>query len=173
MKEIKVGIVGSGFIAGVHCDAIAQIGHAKVTAHCDTDQDRGQAFIKDRKIDHSYPDHQSLFKEADIDAVIIGVPNCHHAAIAIAAAQAGKHIIVEKPLCLTLDQADAILDAAKKTASWSAMPRSFVSHLNSYAPKRSPSKARSAMSTGSARPRSTRALTRPGSGRPSRPGAES
>ncbi len=114
MKEIKVGIVGSGFIAGVHCDAIAQIAHAEVTAHCDIDHERGQAFIKERKIERSFIDHQSLFKEGDIDAVIIGVPNCHHAKIAIDAAEAGKHIIVEKPLCLTLDQADAILEAAQK-----------------------------------------------------------
>jgi len=40
MKEIKVGIIGSGFIGGVHCDAIAQIPNARVTAHCDVDKDR-------------------------------------------------------------------------------------------------------------------------------------
>ena len=44
MKEIKVGIVGSGFIAGVHCDAIAKVPGATVVAHCDTDKDRGASF---------------------------------------------------------------------------------------------------------------------------------
>ena len=114
MKEIKVGIIGSGFIGGVHCDAIAQIPDARVTAHCDIDSDRGKAFTQERKIEKTWPDHRAMLKEADIDCVVIGVPNCHHARIGVDAANAGKHIICEKPLCLTLEEADAMLAAAKK-----------------------------------------------------------
>jgi predicted dehydrogenase len=114
MKEIKVGIIGSGFIAGVHCDAIAQLQEARVTAHCDTDVDRGRAFARERKIEQSFPDHRQMLKEAAIDAVVLGVPNCLHAGIGVDAARAGKHIICEKPLCLTLDEADRMLAAAKE-----------------------------------------------------------
>ena len=67
MKEIKVGIIGSGFIGGVHCDAIAQIQGARVSAHCDTDTERGQAFIRERKIERTYADHRAMLKDADVD----------------------------------------------------------------------------------------------------------
>ncbi len=109
MKEIKVGMIGSGFIAGVHCEAIGSLPKAKVAAHCDIDAARGQAFAKAHHIPDTFSDHGRLLQDGDIDAIIIGVPNCHHAGIAIDAARAGKHVICEKPLCLSLADADEIL----------------------------------------------------------------
>lgn len=114
MKEIKVGIIGSGFIAGVHCDAIAGIEGARVSAHCDNDRERGAAFAEQRKIDHSFPDHRSMLEESDIDAVIVGVPNYLHAPIAYDIIESGRHVIIEKPLCLTLAEADEMIERARK-----------------------------------------------------------
>ncbi|HUU00905.1 MAG TPA: Gfo/Idh/MocA family oxidoreductase [Myxococcota bacterium] len=114
MKEIKVGIIGSGFIAGVHCDAIAGLQGARVAAHCDTDRERGAAFVKTRKIEDTFPDHKSMLEEADIDAVIVGVPNFLHASLAVDIIETGRHVIIEKPLCLTLAEADRIIERARK-----------------------------------------------------------
>jgi myo-inositol 2-dehydrogenase / D-chiro-inositol 1-dehydrogenase len=114
MKEIKVGIIGSGFIAGVHCDAIAGIEGARVSAHSDIDRERGAAFAKARKIEYSFSDHKRMLNEAEIDAVIVGVPNYLHASIAIDIIETGRHVIIEKPLCLTLAEADRIIERAHK-----------------------------------------------------------
>ncbi len=114
MKEIKVGLVGSGFISGVHFDAIAQIPGAEVAAHCDVDEERGKAYCEERGIKSSFQDLGAMLEGADIDAVVLGVPNFLHAGLGIQAMDAGKHVIVEKPLCLTLEDADAMIAAAEK-----------------------------------------------------------
>jgi myo-inositol 2-dehydrogenase / D-chiro-inositol 1-dehydrogenase len=113
-KEIRIGVIGSGFIAGVHCEAIAQIPGARVGAHCDIDTERGRAFAAKHQIHATFTDHRAMLKDGGVDAVLIGVPNCLHAPIARDAALSGKHIICEKPLCLTLPEADELIALCRR-----------------------------------------------------------
>lgn len=115
MKEIKIGVVGSGFIAGVHCDAIATIAGAEVTAHCDVDAERGQAFSEERRIPKTFQTLAHMLADAPIDGVLLGVPNHLHADLGVMAAEAGKHLIIEKPLCLSLKDADRLIGACEKS----------------------------------------------------------
>ncbi len=115
MKEIKVGIVGSGFIADVHAQAISTLPHAMVSAHCGFGPDRARKFAKKHHVENSYKDYGQLLKESDIDVVILCVPNHLHAPMTIQAAKAGKHVIVEKPLCLTLEQGEHMIDQCRSS----------------------------------------------------------
>ncbi|MBW2702955.1 MAG: Gfo/Idh/MocA family oxidoreductase [Deltaproteobacteria bacterium] len=114
MKEIRVAVVGSGFIGQVHCDAFAQVPGARVSAHCGQDAERARAFCEKNRIADGFTDYGRMLKEAEMDAVLLAVPNFLHAEMAIQAAEAGKHLIVEKPLCLSLTEADAMLAACQK-----------------------------------------------------------
>jgi len=114
MKEIKVGMIGSGFIARVHCQALATLPGVRVTAQCSPNEQRRLAFVKELGISESYPDHRQLLAEARVDVVVVATPNHLHAPMALDVISAGKHVIMEKPLCLTLDQADQIIDAARR-----------------------------------------------------------
>ncbi|HOX42275.1 MAG TPA: Gfo/Idh/MocA family oxidoreductase [Myxococcota bacterium] len=114
MREIRLGIVGSGFIAGVHCEALAQVPGARVAAHCDVDTERGAAFARARGLPRSFPDHRAMLAGEELDALILCVPNHLHHPLALDVIRAGKHLIVEKPLCLSLAQADELLAESQR-----------------------------------------------------------
>ncbi len=114
MREIRLGLVGSGFIAGVHCDALAEVPGARLVAHCDVDAERGAAFARARAIPRTFPDHRALLAGEALDALLVCVPNHLHHPIALDAIRAGKHVIVEKPLCLSLAQADELVCEARR-----------------------------------------------------------
>jgi len=113
MDEIKVGIVGLGFSGSTHADGYAAIAEkAKIGAVCDTDVDKAKmiASIYDTE---SFTDYQQMLKQADIDAVDICVPYFSQADLAVHAAKAGKHVLIEKPIATNLDDADRIIKAAR------------------------------------------------------------
>jgi len=114
MEEIKVGIAGSGFIAAVHCEAIAKIPGARVSAHCSPTRERARAFVEKHGIPAGFADHRAMLEESDIDCIVIATPNNLHAQMAVDAARAGKHVICEKPLCLTLEDADRMIEACRQ-----------------------------------------------------------
>ena len=113
-KQIGVGIVGSGFIAQVHHDAFQYVQGAKVLAHADVDAARGKAFTRKNGLKHSFTDYRKLAEMDGIDVVTLGVPNFLHAQMAVYLLDHGKHVICEKPLCLTLEEADLIIAAVKR-----------------------------------------------------------
>jgi predicted dehydrogenase len=113
MKEIKIGIVGSGFIAGVHFEAISHIHGAKVIAHADVNEEWGKAFSSKNGISRYYKSHLELCKDPEVDAIVVGVPNCFHYRITMDALRAGKHVICEKPLALSLENAQEMVELAK------------------------------------------------------------
>ncbi|MBN2494380.1 MAG: Gfo/Idh/MocA family oxidoreductase [Deltaproteobacteria bacterium] len=114
MKEIKIGIVGSGFIADVHARSFLEVPGARVAAHCDVDTQRGRDFAARQRIERSFADYSSMLADGGVDAVVLGVPNCLHAEMALEAARAGKHVIVEKPLCLRLEEADQMIATCRE-----------------------------------------------------------
>ena len=113
-RPIRIGLIGAGWISTTHYDSFKAIGGCEVVAQADIDRSRHEAFIIERPIPDYHKTHKELLKRKDIDIVTVAVPNSLHAPLAKDALLAGKHIIVEKPLCLTIADAEELIDIAKR-----------------------------------------------------------
>ena len=116
-KKLKVGIVGCGGIAnGKHMPSIRQIEELEMVAFCDILPERAEKAAKmfgtrDAKF---CEDYKELIANKDIDAVYVLTPNREHSFITIAALEAGKHVMCEKPMAKTSKEAKEMVAAAKK-----------------------------------------------------------
>jgi predicted dehydrogenase len=109
---IRYAIVGCGHIANKHVEAIRATEGAILTAVCDRDPQRLQPFSALGI--HSFTDMESMLTATPIDVVNICTPSGLHAPLAIEAARAGKHVVLEKPMALSLRDADAIIQTCKQ-----------------------------------------------------------
>lgn len=107
------GIVGCGMISTFHARAIADVKGAKLVACFDTRGPAAEKFATDFKC-KAYTDLKAMLADPKVSIVTIATPSGAHMEPAVAAAKAGKHVIVEKPLEITLKRCDAIIDACKK-----------------------------------------------------------
>jgi predicted dehydrogenase len=110
---LRFCIVGAGFIGGVHAQALAAIPEAKLTVVCSRNEEKARALARPASavwVD----DYRQAVARADVDVVCICTPSGAHAEIAEAAAVAGKHVVVEKPLEVTLERVDRIIAATEK-----------------------------------------------------------
>jgi predicted dehydrogenase len=115
MKQYKVGIVGYGWAAGAHIPAINASPRAKVTTLCSSRPLDARALSAQHGCElQTCTSYDALLRDPEVDVVSICSYHAHHAAQAIAAAEAGKHIICEKPLALSLKDVRAIERAVKK-----------------------------------------------------------
>ncbi len=115
MKPIKIGIIGCGGISRAHARGYKNLTDLfQITATCDTIEtnaiERGQQL----GAKNIYTDYKKMLKEADIDAVDICLPHDIHAEVSIDALESGKHVIVEKPIATTLQEADDMISTANK-----------------------------------------------------------
>jgi UDP-N-acetyl-2-amino-2-deoxyglucuronate dehydrogenase len=110
---IGFGIVGCGMISRFHAKAVADIRGAKVVACQDAFPQAADKLAAELGCT-AYHDLDALLADPDVEVVTICTPSGLHMEPAVAAAKAGKHIIVEKPLDITLKRCDAMIDAAKK-----------------------------------------------------------
>jgi UDP-N-acetyl-2-amino-2-deoxyglucuronate dehydrogenase len=106
------GIVGTGVIAAIHADAIAMVPGARLAAVTDVAVGAGAAFAAAHGC-AAEPDLDALLARPDVDVVSVCVPSGLHAEVGVRAARAGKHLAVEKPIDVTLDAADRLIDAAR------------------------------------------------------------
>lgn len=107
MKRVQVGIVGSQFAASLHAEAYRRCPHADVVAVAAIDNLK--VFCKEFEIPSSYDDYRQMFRRDDIDLISVCVPNFLHKEITLAAANEGKHVICEKPLATSLEDADEMV----------------------------------------------------------------
>lgn len=117
MRKMKVGIVGCGGIANnKHLPAMKRNGNFEIVAFCDVIKERAEKAKEDYGTDDArvYTDYEDLLKE-DIEAVYVLTPNCLHAPISIAAMESGKHVMCEKPMAKTYEEAKAMLETANRT----------------------------------------------------------
>jgi predicted dehydrogenase len=112
---MKVGIIGLGAIGERLIQKFEQHPETQITAICDTNQDRLQMFKQRLQTAEGYTDYHTLLKSADVDLVHIAVPPKFHHEVLLSAAAAGKHILCEKPLANTYDEAAEMLAAVEKT----------------------------------------------------------
>jgi predicted dehydrogenase len=115
MDELRVGFVGTGRISDLHALEYLANGRARIVAVCDVDrnvaQQRGQAWgVPDGRIFDNYHDLLAL---AEVDLVEILLPHHLHYQVALDAAAAGKHIAVQKPMALTIAEADEMIATAR------------------------------------------------------------
>ncbi len=118
MDKIRVGIIGCGGIAnGKHLPSLSKLPDVELSAFCDILPERAQAAAdaygtSDAKV---FTDYRQLLELQDITVVHVLTPNVSHAEISIAAMEAGKHVMCEKPMAKTAAQARAMLEAHKRT----------------------------------------------------------
>jgi len=113
--KVKVGIVGSQFGAELHVSALKMASEvSEVVAVASPTPGNAAAFAKKFGIPRAFTDYRELLREGDIDLVTIAAPNAVHAQIAIACAQSGKHILCEKPLAMSIEEGEAMIDAARR-----------------------------------------------------------
>jgi predicted dehydrogenase len=113
--KIRVGIIGLGRISSLHLPAYhpKQLLNAEIVAVCDKNKSRAQEVAKAYNVPNVYTDYGDLLKNNQIDAVEILTPHDMHAEMTIKAAQAGKHISLQKVPAMTLGEMDRMIEAAK------------------------------------------------------------
>jgi predicted dehydrogenase len=115
MAKLKLGIVGCGGIANQkHLPSIKKTGLADVTAFCDIIKERAEKAAKEYGAGNAavFTDYKELIKEK-LDAVYVCTPNRSHSDISVAALNAGKHVLCEKPMAINYAEAQRMLEASK------------------------------------------------------------
>jgi len=108
-----VGLVGSGFISKTHLDALRTIPDVEVVAIADVVVEKAKEFAAANNVPRVYPSHQAMLQDKDVQAIVVGIPNCFHHDVTMDALNAGRHVICEKPLALTLEHAEEMIATAK------------------------------------------------------------
>lgn len=115
---MRVALVGAGFWATqMHLPAFAKIANARVVAVAARTDESARAAATEFRLDRWTTDYRTLLEADDIDVIDVVAPNFLHAPVAVEAAEAGKHVICIKPLALTLEEADAMIDAAQRNGT--------------------------------------------------------
>ena len=110
---IRYGLISTANIArNRHIPGIRKTSNSELVAVASRNIDRAQAFANEVDIPTAYGSYDDLLNDSTIDAVIIALPNSLHHEWAVKAAQAGKHILCEKPLAMTTDEVQSMIDAA-------------------------------------------------------------
>lgn len=113
MEKVKVGLIGFGIMGSMYAEALDAWEHTCVAGIAEPNPGkRAEAAAKHSC--PSYASYQAMFQKADLDAVIIAVPDFLHREPFLAAAKAGKHILIEKPLAMTVADAEAMVAAVEQ-----------------------------------------------------------
>ena len=114
MTKLRIGIVAAGIMGEMHAKIYSRHPDCEVAAVADSNLDRAQALAGKFNIPVAFSSVQEMLAGAEVDVVSVCTPDFAHAEPAIAAANAGKHVLVEKPLAVTVADAEAIIAAARQ-----------------------------------------------------------
>lgn len=109
----KVGIVGTGAIAGIHAAAIEALENAELVAVCSSTPDRAKVAEAKFRV-KAYSDIRAFLTHPDLDIICVCTASGRHLEPAVAAAKAGKHLVIEKPIEVTLVRADELIEVCQK-----------------------------------------------------------
>jgi myo-inositol 2-dehydrogenase / D-chiro-inositol 1-dehydrogenase len=113
--RVKVGIIGSQFEADIHAESFRILpDEAEVVAVASPTPGHAERFAQRHRLPRWFTDYRQLLAEPDIELVTIAAPNALHAQMTVDAAQAGKHVVCEKPLCMTLEEADLMIETCQR-----------------------------------------------------------
>jgi predicted dehydrogenase len=145
MSDFRVGVVGLGFPMTTgwsdylwtgtgngldHVDAIRRLGNLSVEALCDIQEEPLREAAGRLSVSRFTTDYQELVARDDLDIVVVSTPNATHAEIAIAALDAGKHVVLEKPMCITLEDCGRMIDAVERSGR-----KLIIDHIQRFAPR--------------------------------------
>ncbi|MBQ4526933.1 MAG: Gfo/Idh/MocA family oxidoreductase [Clostridia bacterium] len=116
-KKLKVGIIGTGWIAEAHVQQYKKMPDVELVAMADLIEGKAEAFCKKFEVEGArcYRSHTELLANEKLDAVSVCTYNSTHAECTIDALKAGVHVLLEKPMCVTLEEAIAIRKAEKES----------------------------------------------------------
>ncbi|MBN1557664.1 MAG: Gfo/Idh/MocA family oxidoreductase [Lentisphaerae bacterium] len=114
MNTVRIGMLGAGQVAAGNCRQILEHPLAEIVAVADPNETRARALAKEFGIARRYASAEALCADPDVDAVSNSVPNAFHAPTAVAALEAGKHVLLDKPFARTLREAQKIADTARR-----------------------------------------------------------
>lgn len=124
-KGLRLGVIGTGWPGQMHAKAIAAIQNASLAACADVDAKRRGVFEKEFKPSTSYADYHDLLKDEAIDAAVICLPNHLHFPASLAALEAGKHVLCEKPPTMNASEMKVLREEAKRRELVYAFSRQF------------------------------------------------
>ena len=112
MKTVKHGVLGLGWFGEKHCEALAAIPNVEIHAVCTRNSERLAEVAKKFGVKKTFTDYQQMLADPEVESVSITTMWDQHAAPAVAALQADKHVFLEKPMASTVADCDAIVNAA-------------------------------------------------------------
>jgi predicted dehydrogenase len=113
-KKVGVGLVGSQFISTIHAEALRRVADAEVLAVMSPTEGHAKGFAEKFGIPRHFTNLEDMLAMDGLDMVVIGAPNNLHCDITLKAAAAGKHVVVEKPLCMNLGEADQMIATCRE-----------------------------------------------------------
>ncbi len=127
---LRIAIIGVGWAGTRHVEAIRELGR-NVTVHClvDSDAEHLRTKAEELGVQRTYQDIGDALADPEVDAVSICLPHSLHCEVALAAARAGKHVLVEKPMALTVEEATRMIEAAE-----AAEVKLYVAENVAYSP---------------------------------------
>ncbi len=129
MKPVRVGLIGCGKVGQIHSVALKSLPEAEFVAACDTSPERAGSFAAKYGA-QPFSNVTTMLREGKVEAVVIGTPHPLHAAATIQAAEAGVHVLVEKPMAANLADCNAMLAACRKAG----VTLSVISQRRFYEP---------------------------------------
>jgi predicted dehydrogenase len=113
MRMIKTAIVGTGFMGKVHAENVRRLGHVEIAAVVGSRAETARQFAQNFGIQAATADLNEVLRNPEIDAVHICTPNVDHFPMSLAAIEAGKAVLCEKPMTMNVEEARRLLDAAQ------------------------------------------------------------
>jgi len=127
-KTIQWGIIGLGNIAHLFIQDLQLVERTSVKAVASRSQAKADTFAKKYQVPKAYGDYEAILKDPDVDIIYIATPHTSHETLSIAALQAGKHVLCEKPLAVNQQQVQQMIDVAKKEGQF--LMEAFWSKFN-------------------------------------------
>ena len=124
-KKLNFGIIGLGWPGQQHAIAARSLADTNLYAGADSDEERAEAFAKEFAPDKSYRGYEELLRDEEIDAAIICLPNFLHFPVSLAAIEAGKHVLCEKPPTMNAAEMQVLREEATKRKLIYSFSRQF------------------------------------------------
>ena len=115
MEKVRMGMIGTGAITELHWLGYENNPKVELVAIADVDEAMVKQRAEEWGVKKYYTDYRKVLEDPEVDAVEIIVPHHLHAKMAIEALEAGKHVSLQKPMAISIEECDAIIDAAKRT----------------------------------------------------------
>lgn len=116
MDKVRIGVLGTGVIVrDYHMLALQEHPRAEVVAAGNLHPESLERLARDFEIPRTYTDFEVMAQDPEIDAVVIGLPNYLHAPVTIQMLEAGKHVLCEKPMAMTIAEAERMVEASQRT----------------------------------------------------------